>query len=120
MQRQSGIGLSAEELKRRQGARERAREKEEQERQDQEWKLAHPRSLAIYIILLLLFGTIGLHDFYAGRIAGGIFQIIVGSILILLTAITLGIGLILLIPWSLLCFILGLCHLKDVDGVPMR
>lgn len=66
-----------------------------------------PKSRGIYIILGLLFGGLGFHNFYAGNNTKGVIKI--------LLTITL-IGAVISIPWS----ILELCFDDtDSNGKPM-
>lgn len=69
---------------------------------------AQRKSTGVYVVLALLFGTLGLHNFYANRVVSGVFQLI-----ITLT----GVGLFLTIPWCLLdaCLVR-----KDGNGLSFK
>jgi len=97
-----------------------AREERDEEEEYLAWRRKNPRSYAVYILLCLFFGTLGIHDLYAGRTGSGIFTFLFTILLTIITVGTLGLGLIILAPWCLLCIILGLVHKKDADGIPMR
>lgn len=70
---------------------------------------AVPKSRGLYILLGLLFGWLGIHNFYAGRNGVGIAQV-------LILIFTLGMGIYILIPWALIEVIA--VH-KDGKGVLM-
>ena len=75
-------------------------------------------SKAAYCILVLLFGGIGIHAFYAGRVIQGIVFLIFGLIGIILTPI-FGIGLFIMVPiWiiNIIQLIMALSKQSDMYG----
>ena len=69
---------------------------------------AQRKSTGTYVVLALLLGTLGIHNFYANRVLSGVLQFI-----ITLT----GVGLFLTIPWCILeaCFVR-----KDGNGLAFK
>jgi TM2 domain-containing membrane protein YozV len=71
-----------------------------------------PKRRTVYIILGLLFGCLGIHNFYAGRNAMGAFQLILCLLLFWTIIIPFG-----LVFWS----VVEVCTVKrDGNGIPMR
>jgi len=72
-----------------------------------------PKQLLVGILLALFVGTLGIHNFYLGHTGRGIAQL-------LITVLTLGIGVLITAPWSLIELIMmATGNLTDSDGRPL-
>jgi len=72
-----------------------------------------PKQMLVGILLALFVGTLGIHNFYLGHTGRGIAQL-------LITVLTLGIGVLITAPWSLIELIMmATGSLHDVDGRPL-
>jgi TM2 domain-containing membrane protein YozV len=78
----------------------------------------NPPSRGLYIILALLFGSLGVHNFYAGRHTIGAIQVILWVVAIVTSLIYIG-----FLLWAVLIFwsvIEAICITDDGRGRRMR
>jgi TM2 domain-containing membrane protein YozV len=72
-----------------------------------ERKTAHEtRERVVYIVLALLFGVVGVHNFYAGRHTPAVIQLIIGITIV---------GQLITFPWAMIDAIV---IRKDGNGIP--
>ena len=70
------------------------------------------KSVAIYLVLVWLFGVLGVHKFYAGKTNQGIAMLLMGTI-----------GWLLIVPgvavciWALVDLIIGVCNIKHPEKI---
>lgn len=75
-----------------------------------------PKTRLVYILLALFLGGLGIHNFYAGRTAIGVMQLIgVPVVALFLAVFTLGIGLIFFIP-AVIAWLLAEIAIVNKDG----
>lgn len=79
---------------------------------------APPLSRTVYIILALFLGSLGIHNFYAGRAAEGTFQVVWFFASLLLCVVGIGfLMLVLLLIWQLVNIV---CTQTDGEGCWMQ